>query len=59
MILYMALRIGLDTLTAYAMPASLLEDMIATWQIMECGYERVPTNEKDIEDDFLRTMSWK
>lgn len=55
----MALHIGLDMRTAYAMPVSMLDDMIATWQILECGYERVPTTEKDIEADFVRTMSWK
>ena len=59
MTLYMAIHIGLSMETAMAMPSSMLFDMLATWQIMECGYNRVPTTEKDIEDDFIRTMSWR
>lgn len=59
MILYTAIQIGLDMQTALCMPVSMLDDMIATWQIMECGYNRVPTTEKDIEADFLKTMSWR
>ena len=59
MTLYMAMHIGLGMETAMAMPSSMLYDMLATWQIMECGYNRVPTSEKDIEDDFIKTMSWR
>lgn len=59
MILWTAIRIGLTMETALCMPVSMLDDMIATWQIMECGYDRVPTTEKDIEDDFRKTMSWR
>ena len=55
----MAMHIGLSMETAMAMPSSMLYDMLATWQIMECGYNRVPTSEKDIEDDFIKTMSWR
>jgi hypothetical protein len=43
--------------TALSMPLSMLEDMLATWQIMECGYERVPITEQEKEDAFIRTMS--
>ena len=59
MILYTTMHIGIDLQAALAMPVSLLNDMIATWQIMECGYDRVPTSEKDIEADFIKTMSWR
>ena len=57
MLLYTALHIGLDMQTAISMPLSMLEDMLATWQIMECGYERVPITEQEKEDAFIRTMS--
>lgn len=59
MMLYTALNVGLEMPTALAMPVSMLEDLIATWQLMECGYERVAVTEQEQEDEFLRAMSWR
>lgn len=57
MVLYSGLAAGVDFDTAWCMPVSLLEDIVATHQIMTLGYERIYTDPRDIEDDFLRTMS--
>lgn len=57
MILYAALDAGLDCDSAMIMPLSMVEDIIATHQIMTQGYERIYTDPRDIEDDFIRTFS--
>lgn len=57
MILYAALDAGLDCDNAMIMPLSMVEDIIATHQIMTQGYERIYTDPRDIEDDFMRTFS--
>lgn len=57
MILYAALDAGLDFDSAMVMPLSMVEDIIATHQIMTQGYERIYTDPRDIEDDFMRTFS--
>lgn len=57
MILYAALDAGLDYDTAMVLPLSLVEDIIATHQIMTMGYDRVLTDPRDIENDFVKMMS--
>lgn len=57
MILYAGLSAGVDFDSAMIMPLTMLEDIIATHQIMTQGYNRVYTDPKDIENDFLQTMS--
>lgn len=51
-----ALRAGMDYTTASCAPLSLVQDIIATRQIMDEGYRRELTGE-DAEADFLRVMS--
>lgn len=48
---------GLDVRTALCMPRSMLEDVIASHDILEAEWEREYTDPDDIERDFLRTMS--
>lgn len=57
MTLYAGLSAGLDYDTAMTMPLSMLEDIVATHQIMTMGYQRVYTDPDDMEDDFIKTMS--
>lgn len=57
MVLYAALDAGLDYETAMTLPLSLVEDIIATHQIMTMGYDRVLTDPRDIEADFVKMMS--
>ena len=56
MIIAEALRAGMDFQSASSAPLSLVQDIIATRQIMEDGYRRELTGE-DAEIDFLRVMS--
>lgn len=57
MVLYAALSAGLDYETAMVLPESLVEDVIATDQIMTQGYDRILTDPRDIEADFIKMMS--
>ena len=57
MILYAALAAGLDYDTAITLPATEVMDIIAAHQIMAQGYDRIFSDPRDIEDDFLREMS--
>ena len=57
MVIYAAMQSGLDYDTIMELPKSLVEDIIASHQILSMEYRRIYTDEKDIEDDFLRTMS--
>lgn len=59
MILAEALTSGFDYAHAISAPRSLLEDVIATRQLMSGHFERIYTDEKDIEDDFRRTFAAK
>ena len=56
MIIAEAIRTGMDYESAAGEPLSLVEDIIATKQILEDGYDREFFGE-DAEDDFRRTMS--
>lgn len=56
MILEEAVRSGLDYESATALPLSMVQDVIASRQILEEGYERELTG-ADVEADFLRVMS--
>lgn len=59
MILAEAMAAGFDYAHAISAPRSLLEDVIATGQLMSGRFQRVFTDEKDIEDDFRRTFAAK
>lgn len=56
MIIGEALRSGVDFSTAEDAPLSLMQDIIATRQIMQEGYRRELTG-ADAEADFMRVMS--
>lgn len=56
MIISEALRAGMDYASAACLPLSLVQDIIATRQIMDDGYRRELTGD-DAEEDFLRVMS--
>lgn len=53
----MALAAGIDFDTAMVMPLSLLQDIIASKQLLGGGFRRVFTEEEDVEADFIRTFS--
>ena len=57
MYLSMALAAGIDFDTAMVMPLSLLQDIIASKQLLGGGFRRVFTEEEDVEADFIRTFS--
>jgi len=59
MILAEALNLGLGYPVAMCMPKSMIEDMIATRQLMSGMYDRIFTDPQDIEDDFRKTFSYK
>jgi hypothetical protein len=56
MIIAEAMRAGMDYKSAAGEPLSLVQDVIASRQIMEDGYRRELTGD-DAEADFLRVMS--
>lgn len=58
MILCEAMGTGMDYGTAMDAPLSLVQDIIASWQILKLGFRRELTGE-DAEADFRRVMSAK
>lgn len=58
MYLYQALALGIDYSTAMDMPMGLLQDVIASGQILDGGYKRIMRGD-DAEDEFRAIFALK
>lgn len=58
MILANAIGAGMDFMTAMEAPFSMVQDLIASHEILHLGFRRELTGD-DAEDEFMRLMAVK